>query len=334
MFGLVLCGGGLAFHWLERRRSLSPLEGVYYAWSLVFGEPPEAFPESLPLQILFFVIPTLGLTVIVEGLLQLSQLVQERKQNEQGWSVIMAASLRDHIVLVGLGRLGFRVFELLRELGEPVVVIEAEPRNQFLDAVRRDGSPLFVGDARREALLEEANLPQARCIIVASDNDLANLEIALDARRVASHIRVVLRMFDQNLANKLREALGIRVAMSQSALSAPAFTVAALDPSILNSFIRDGHLIVVRQVAVQPGDGLSGKTVGEVTTHHRVGVIEQRRGDDPAALFPSPDLGLLPGDELLLQGRFEDVEALVPRGTGLVEPRQESRLHEGWLPTP
>jgi voltage-gated potassium channel len=268
------------------------------------------------LQALFFVIPIIGLTVIIEGLLQLAAMVQERNKNERGWSIIMSASLRDHIVLVGLGRLGWRVFKLLRQLGEAVVVIEADPSNEFLEDVRRDGSPIFIGDARRETILEQTNIGKARCIIMASDNDLANLEIALDARRITPDIRVVLRLFDQNLANKIRDGLDIHLAMSQSALSAPAFTVAALDPSIVNSFVHDGYLVVARRVTVCESEQLCNKTIASVMEEYRVGVLEHRRGDGEKELFPAPSLELEAGDQILLQGHFEDVERLVPREDG------------------
>ena len=313
LFGVVLFGGGLAFHLLERRQEVSLGEGIFFAWSLLFGESPERFPTSPVLQALFFVIPIIGLTVIIEGLLQLSHMVQERNKNERGWSIIMASALRDHVVLVGLGRLGWRVFNLLRDLGEPVVVIEADPRNEFLEDVRRDGSPLFVGDGRRDKLLEDANVAQARCIIAASNNDLANLEIVLDARRIAPEIHVVLRVFDQNLANKVREGLGIRLAMSQSAVSAPAFTVAALDPSIVNSFFHDGYLVVTRRLEVGDQQCLCDVTIAEVMERHQVGVLEHQRGTDPPRLYPPPSIKLEPGDQVLLQGRYQDVEALIPR---------------------
>jgi hypothetical protein len=151
---------------------------------------------------------------------------------------------------------------------------------------------------------------------MASDNDLANLEIALDARRVSPEIRVVLRLFDQNLANKNREGLDIRLAMSQSALSAPAFTVAALDPSIVNSFVHDGYLVVTRRVDVCETQALCHKTIAEVMEAHQVGVLEHCRGDAPGSLYPSPSIELVPGDRVLLQGRFQDLEALVPRAEG------------------
>jgi voltage-gated potassium channel Kch len=97
------------------------------------------------------------------------------------------------------------VYHLLRELGQRVVVIERDERAQFLEDVRRDGAPLLLGDARREAFLADAGITRARSIVLATDNDIANLEVALDARRLNPTIRVVLRLFDPNMAEKVRE---------------------------------------------------------------------------------------------------------------------------------
>ena len=88
-------------------------------------------------------------------------------------------------------------------------------------------------------------------IILATDDDLANLEVALDARRINPGIRVVLRMFDQNMADKIRDGFNIYTAMSQSAISAPAFATAALDRAIVNSFMVNDALIVMQRWIVR-----------------------------------------------------------------------------------
>src|SRR5690606_14406489 len=106
-------------------------------------------------------------------------MIRDRKRNEREWCRAMCEALRDHVILVGLGRLGFRTYTLLRRLGVPVVVIERDASNQFLEDVRRDGTPLLIGDARREILLNDANARRARSIILATTDDLANLECAL-----------------------------------------------------------------------------------------------------------------------------------------------------------
>ncbi|MCA9309564.1 MAG: NAD-binding protein, partial [Phycisphaerales bacterium] len=221
LLGLLVIGGWL-FRVLEPEQDLSVAESMYFTWSLIFGEPPEDFPENVILQSLFFIVPILGLTVIIEALIDLALMARDRRRYEPSWCRIMTRTLSDHVILVGLGRLGIRTYRLLREMGVAVVVIEKNAANQFLDEVRRDGAPLFVGDARDESYLEHAGVEKAMSIVVATSDDLANLECALDARRLAPGIRVVLRMFDQNMADKVREGFNISLAMSPAAISAPA----------------------------------------------------------------------------------------------------------------
>lgn len=304
MFALLL-GGGLLFKHLEPEKQHSLPKAMYYTWSLVFGQGPEDFPTAPVLQALFFVVPALGLSVILEAIVDCTLILRDRRRNERNWCKIMAASLSNHVILVGLGKLGYRAFLLLRQLGEQVVVVERNTGNQFLEDVRRAGAPLLVGDARREALLGDANAATARSIILATNDDLANLEIALDARRINPQIRVVLRMFDQNMADKIKTGFNLQVAMSQSALSAPAFVLAAIEASIVSSQVIDDQLVVMERWTVAAGGPLSGKTVGEVMAAHGVALVERRPAGGSARLFPPPAMRLEAGDELLVQGPFE-----------------------------
>ncbi len=310
LVAIVLLGGGLLFQLFEPENNPSLFEATYTTWSLVFANPSEAFPEATVLRILFFVVPVLGLTVIIEGIVDFSLLLRDRRRYERSWCVMMASSMSGHVVLVGLGKLGYRVFELLRRLGEYVVVIERDPNNRFLEELRRDGSPLIVGDARDDIVLEQANISSARSVLLATNDDLANLEIALDARRVQPGIRVVLRMFDQNMADKIRDGFNIHIAMSQSAISAPAFATAAINPAIVNSFGVGGKLVVMQRWRVREGGPFAGRTVGQVMAELGCGVVELRGTRIDGGLFPSPNTMLAAGDELLIQGSFDTLSKL------------------------
>lgn len=310
IIGIVVAGAYL-FKILEPDKDRTFLEAMYCTWALVFGESPEAFPrQSLVLQTLFFVVPVLGLTVILEGIVNFALILRDRRRSERSWCVTMAASLSNHVIVVGMGRLGFRTFKLLRELGEAVVVIERDPNNQFLDEVRRDGSPLFICDARREAVLDDANVTKARSIVCAMDDDLANLEVALDARRVAPQIRVVLRMFDQNMADKIHAGFDIQVAMSPSALSAPTFAMLAIDPTILGTQVVGDQLVVTQRWFIRQHGPLCGLTVGDVLERFGFGIVERRPQAGPPRLFPSPATRLMEGDQLIVQGAYQALEEL------------------------
>lgn len=310
LLGLLLVTGGVLFRALEPERGHSLSRAVYYTWVLMFGQPPEDFPTSGVLQAMFFVVPLVGLLVILEGLVDFTLLLRDRRRAERSWCRVMAASLSNHVIVVGLGKLGYRTYRLLRELGEAVVVIERSPENQFLDDIRRDGTPLFVGDARREAILEEASVATAKSIIAATNYDLVNLETALDARRMNPSIRVVMRMFDQNMADKVRAGFNIQVAMSQSAISAPAFVTAALEGPIVSSLVVGENLLVVERWTVQRGSALCDATVAALLRDYGLHVIERRPRDGAPQLMPPPDCRLVEGDVALVQGLWAKLREL------------------------
>jgi Trk K+ transport system NAD-binding subunit len=307
---LILAVGALLFLVFEPEKNHTPLQALHHTWLLIFGEPPEAFPRHPALQAAFFLLPVLGLVVIIEGIIDFALTLRDRQRNERFWCKTMAADFKDHVVLVGFGKLGYRTYHLLRRLGEAVVVIEQNEDNQFLDDVRRDGSPLLLGDARREALLVDANVAQAKSIILATNNDLANLEIALDARQMNPQIRVVVRMFDQNMADKVRAGFDIHIAMSQSAISAPAFVMAAVEETIVSSHVIGGQLVVLQRWKVHAGGPLCGRSIARIMRDFNVGIVERKPADGERQLIPAPNIRLAAGDELLVQGRYEVLMAL------------------------
>ena len=310
--GAVLLIGGLCFRVFEESKDLSFLESIYYTFSLIFGEPPEEFPASPVLKALFFIVPILGLTIIIEGIVDFSMILQDRRRSEKSWCTMLANSYHDHIILVGLGRLGFRIFNTLIRLGEKVVVIERDERNQFLEEIRRHGAPLIIGDARREALLDDANVAAAASIILATDDDMANLEAALDARKQNPRVRVVLRMFDQNMADKVREGFNIHLAMSPSALSAPTFATSAIAPATVSSVVLDGQVVSMQRWLVRTDGPLCGRTILDVMAEERLSVVEHVRGASHT-ICPMPDTTLEPGDGLMLQGPIKRLQALRDR---------------------
>ncbi|MBI5363853.1 MAG: NAD-binding protein [Planctomycetes bacterium] len=213
--------------------------------------------------------------------------------------------MRGHVVLVGLGKLGWRIYSILTRLGHEVVVIERNGECSFLDDVRRDGAAVLIGDARREQWLVDANVKGARSIVIATNDDLANLEIALDARRIHPKVHVVMRMFDPNMAEKVREGFGIQRAFSASAIAAPAFATAALERAIESSIVVDDEIVVSQRWTVEAGGELEGWSVGELATKRALGVIEHRRKDGAKRFFPGPDTRFAAGDELVVQGTLD-----------------------------
>ncbi len=310
MFAVLAIGSEVL--WYDQAIQGTPrpalFERVYGAWTLMFGQPPAGqLPISWLARSMLFIIPILGITVIVEAIVEISTMVRDRHSHEETWCTIMSSSMHDHIILVGLGKLGFKTFTLLRRLGHSVVIIEGNDRNKFLDDVRKDGSPILIGDARSDELLVRAGVERAQSIILATSDDLVNLEAGLDARRMNPTIRVVMRMFDQQLADKVGEGFNITGAMSQSAISAPAFATAAIAPAVVGSVVVSGELLIMVRRSLSVTDPLTGLSVGDLLTRHSINVIEHTPMGKQRRLFPPPTTVLAAGDLILMQGEFENI---------------------------
>ena len=179
--------------------------------------------------------------------------------------------MKDHIVLCGLGHVGIRVLEQLRRLRRAGRRRRKERGGPLRGRGPGDGG---AGDhcRRPPAVADGAGEhPRVRGIIVATDDDLVNLEVALDARAIRPDIRVVLRMFDHNLASKIRSGFGIKTTFSTSALAAPAFAMAAVEPAVVGSFYVGEDLMLILQTG---GRGRRGAGRG----HRGGGRPARRRG--------------------------------------------------------
>lgn len=139
-----------------------------------------------------------------------------------------AARRRGHVVVVGVGTIGYRVLTLLDDLGIRTAAIEQSASSRFLGAAGAHG-PVLVGNARLPEELDRTGVASAACLVAVTDDDLVNISACLQARAVNPGIRTVARIFDETIAEHAGSALGIDVALSGSRSAAAAFAGAALE---------------------------------------------------------------------------------------------------------
>jgi Trk K+ transport system NAD-binding subunit len=327
-FAVLLCGGALALRLFylhpETGQVLGWAEALHAAFKLIFLETLLPFPTSFGLQILFIIIPFIGLAVVADGVLRFGMALFNRRERKEAWQVAIASTYRDHIVVCGLGKIGYRVVKELLLLGEEVVGIECDPDVRFLEEIRHKKVPVLIGDARRREILEKARAQEASAIVVCTQDDLTSLDIALDARDLNPGIKVVLRMFDEQLAEKVRRGFGIHTAFSSSALAAPIFAAAATRAQIDHSFYVGDVLMNAARATVQAGSALEGRTVAQVEKELDVTVVLHQgpEGIDP---HPAPDVLLCAGDCLAVFASLESLAHLREMGGEQDSPSQ------GWL---
>lgn len=152
------------------------------------------------------------------------------------------------VIVCGLGQVGYRTALLLRQLGHEVSVLAADWREEFYRKVVEKGVEVYRGDARSDLKLLQAGLADADALISCTDDDLTNIETALDARRLAPQAKVVIRLFDESLRNRLVESLDVERALAVSVLAAPEFAAAVYGAEVRGRLSLEGRDFVVCQI--------------------------------------------------------------------------------------
>ena len=96
--------------------------------------------------------------------------------------------------------MGTRILDHLRAANMPVVIVDNRCQ---ADDPRLKGMRLVSGDCRQRAVLEAADVAHARGVLILTNDDLVNISTTLMVRAINPDVRVVLRMFNQNLLARL-----------------------------------------------------------------------------------------------------------------------------------
>src|SRR3954451_7520587 len=119
LFAVMWIGSALAFafyfHAPDKRPGISWGEALWRSFTLIFFGPQNDYPDSNILRILYFVVPIAGLLIIVDGLLRFGIAFFDKQARGQKWQVSVASTYEHHIIVCGLGKVGYRtVMELLK----------------------------------------------------------------------------------------------------------------------------------------------------------------------------------------------------------------------------
>jgi len=112
-----------------------------------------------------------------------------------------AASSDPKVLVVGYGRVGKLVGEMLRRHQLPWVAAELDPR--LVEAGRRAGEAIFFGDASRPEFLERCGLSDAAAVVVTMDNPEGVEAIVAVARQLRPDLTIVARARDARHAQRL-----------------------------------------------------------------------------------------------------------------------------------
>jgi Trk K+ transport system NAD-binding subunit len=207
-----------------------------------------------------------------------------------------------HVIVVGGGDVGTRVVGGLHDLGFDVVLVDHSATARGVTVARNLGLPVVIGDSPSERVLSRAGVDSAIALVAATSNDIVNLETAMQARAVRGEdLRIVLRLFDDDLAYRVTETLGNAVSRSVSYLAAPAFAVAMLEHKVLRTIAVGRHVLVLADVRVEPGSDIAGRPLADLERDGLARVLAlAERGTPRFDWRPRRDRRLVAGDRVIV----------------------------------
>lgn len=203
------------------------------------------------------------------------------------------------VVIAGAGRVGQMLARRLTDDRESVVLIDAN--EQAATAAREAGLNVVLGDIKRAATLEQADIASAKAFVATTENDQDNLlscQLALTKYKVKEVVSVITDPENRSAFQNL----GIRT------LNPVMATASALDNLLRRPNLSDLMLGGDRRVleeTVQPGPAL-GRRIDELRLPGDALVILVRRG--PQVIIPHGSTRLARNDVVTLVGEREDVE--------------------------
>ncbi|HEY7094000.1 MAG TPA: NAD-binding protein, partial [Ktedonobacterales bacterium] len=294
-------------------------EAVYESLKLLTFQSAVRLPANDPLgDFLFFAAPIIGIVLVTQGIISFGRRLVDKSSRRELWQVSLARTFHNHVIVCGLGRVGLRVATHLIEAGYEVVVIQRNWQDAPAPVARalRMNIPVIAGDATEAETLQQAGIHNACAVIAVVNDDLTNMEISIASQTLEPRIRVVLRIFDDEIDKKLDAQLNNGASFSTSQLAAPTLAAATLYRGIEYVLPRNGAAdqLAIARLIVTPNGPLAsaiGRSVDEFEQSHHVRLLKATAHGSLPKVIPA-------NTELHALGRLADVGALAQAARGRV----------------
>ncbi|MEJ7661314.1 MAG: NAD-binding protein [Hymenobacter sp.] len=229
-------------------------------------------------------------------------------------------SFRNHVIVCGFGRNGYKAYDELHHSGTRAVVVE---QNQALltatnDRLARDQQiPAVFGDATLDSTLRQAGIEHARALITALPKDADNVFVALSARELNPHITIIARASLRSSVSKLLSA-GANSVVLPDEIGGSHMANLVIRPEVIRFLDMisglDPNKLRLEELAFgELRPSLRGQSIRELDVRSRTGatVIALRRGaDNELVVSPAADYRPAAGDVLLVLGNEEQIRAI------------------------
>jgi voltage-gated potassium channel len=222
------------------------------------------------------------------------------------------ASLRDHYIVCGYGRVGAAAVQQFESQSADFVVIESD-ENQ-LGRLKDKGYLHINGDATHEGVLEDAGIKSARGLLSLLNDDPDNLFVVLSAREMNPTLNIISRSNEASSGFKImRAGADDVVSPFDSAGKQIAADILRITGRMKPSHgVARGESLLPKWITVEEGSSMMNQTIHDLSREMQRAVIGLRR-DGCDCLMPDDRIQLLSGDQIMVLDEGNDVrESALP----------------------
>ena len=140
---------------------------------------------------------------VAEKWLQKIPLVWRLLDRHKPVPIPLEESVEGHVVIIGYGRVGHHIVDVLGEMSIPHLVIDEDAER--IEELTRRGIPSLYGDASNSEVLTHASLRDARALVVAGPDEAASELVVAAARDIAPRLPIIARATTEDGIDRLAE---------------------------------------------------------------------------------------------------------------------------------
>ena len=165
--------------------------------------------------------------------------------------------MKPRILVCGLGRTGYKIFSLLEQQGAAVVGISDRRFPNRPD-------PIVTGDMRSPETLIAAGIQTAHTLLLTNSDDTLNLAILTQARLLNPKVRIINRLFNHSLGDRLDHTLTHHTSLSVSSLAAPLLAFAAQGNRAIGQLQIFDRTWPIQEEYIDPDHPWLGKSLADL----------------------------------------------------------------------
>ena len=255
-----------------------------------------------------------------------------------------SASLNDHVIICGFGRIGQTVSRFLKQESIDFVAIDIDPLRAT--KARDAGENVLFGSSRQAELLHAAQLSKAKLVVIAFGEDKQSIDVIQKVRSLAPNVPILVRTRNDDQLDELHaaganevvpESLEGSLMLVSQVLSLTGVPFSRIVRRVqkerknhynhLHGFFQGEHtdmspdaidrIEFAHAILLTDDSFANGHSIASLKLDERRVIVIALRRNDIELEEPSPETVLQPQDTLIVRGkprRVERAERFVQEG--------------------